>query len=131
MVIAIVVVGGIGTSVYYLANHYLDAQALHTTSVVDCTQHGVSHQAVIRSDGVNPAHTYASLCDTLTILNTDNRIRLIAFGPHEHHVPYDGVTEQVLAPGQHLTIVLDQAGSFSFHDHIDDAVVGSFTVSSR
>lgn len=78
---------------------------------------------------LHPAHTTAQLCDTLTITNADNTIRLMAFGAHDHHVPYDDITEQVLGRGQSLTLTLNQLGTYHYHDHLHDEIVGDFTVS--
>lgn len=86
------------------------------------------HAVTVHGNSVTPAHTTAKLCDTLTINNADDQIRLMAFGPHDHHQPYDGVTERTLAQNQSLTVVLNQAGTFTFHDHLDDAAAGTFTV---
>jgi plastocyanin len=87
-----------------------------------------NHQATIQNNQVTPAHTTAPLCDTLTITNADDTVRIVAFGPHENHVPYDGVTEKVLGKGQSLAVTLIQAGDYRFHDHIHDEVQGTFTV---
>ncbi len=87
-----------------------------------------SHVVTIQNSVVTPSHTAAFLCDTLTITNLDDITRAIAFGPHENHVAYDGVSERIVAFGQSLKVTLVQAGNFRFHDHIHDEVQGTFTV---
>lgn len=87
-----------------------------------------TYMAVIRNGQVAPTRTVARKCDRLTITNQDNRVRLIAFGPHDRHISYDGVSERVLAQGQSLTVTLITSGTFIFHDHTDPAVQGVFTV---
>jgi plastocyanin len=87
-----------------------------------------SHSVMIMDGKVEPGTTTAKLCDTLTFTNMDNIAREIAFGPHENHVPYDGVAEKVLNKDQSFTITLNQTGSFHFHDHLHDEVQGYFTV---
>lgn len=131
----IVVAGGILISAgllvlaYRVAGKALEAKPAEKAVVVaPCTQHGVMHAITVHGNSVTPAHTTAKLCDTLTITNADDQIRLMAFGPHDHHQPYDGVTERTLAQNQSLTVVLNQAGTFTFHDHLDDAAAGTFTV---
>lgn len=99
-----------------------------TANASICTHSGAHHTVVIRNNAVLPEHTSGKLCDTLTITNQDAKIRLIAFGQHDHHTPYDGTTEKVLDKGQSLSITLDQPGNFLFHDHLDDSVQGTFTV---
>ncbi len=90
-----------------------------------------AYKVVIENDKVVPVSTVAKLCDTLTITNLDDKDRIIAFGPHEQHVTYDGVSERNLGRGQNLTITLVQAGSFRIHDHTDDTVNGTFAVSTE
>ncbi len=98
---------------------------------VSCSRVGVNHSVVINDDKLDQPIIHGVLCDTLTITNQDDRIRLIAFGTHDHHVPYDGVTEQYLTHDQSLTVVFDQPGHFIFHDHLNDAVKGTFYVAAR
>lgn len=111
-----------------LAGDYFKSPA-DISAPVQCSGKHPNHIVVIGNDKATPWHTYAPRCDTMTIKNEDNEIRLIAFGPHEHHIPYDGVTEKVLGPKQSLTITLNAAGTHHFHDHIHDEVTGEFTVS--
>jgi len=77
---------------------------------------------------VSPGHTDGHLCDRLTFINDTGAIILLAFGPHEHHISYDGISERVLGPGQSVTVTLIKTGSYGFHDHIQDKLVGTFTV---
>jgi plastocyanin len=94
-----------------------------------CGTNGPLHQVTIQNNRVSPENTDARLCDRLQFTNEDNTIREIAFGPHEHHVPYDGVTAKVLYQHQSFTITLNKLGQYHFHDHIHDEVTGFFTVS--
>jgi hypothetical protein len=86
------------------------------------------HKVVIRDDKVIPQHTVADRCDTLTITNLDTRDRIIAFGEHDHHTAYDGVTERYVPQDGKVTVTLIQPGNFRFHDHVQDEVEGTFTV---
>lgn len=88
----------------------------------------VAHKITIRNGKVSGDHVTAKLCDTLQITNEDSMSREIAFGLHEHHEPYDGVTERVLGRGGSFTVTLNQAGSFRWHDHIHDEVQGFLMV---
>lgn len=95
---------------------------------VGCSSHHVALHVTIRNGAATPDMTTGNLCDTLTITNQDPIDREIAFGPHEDHVPYDGIAERLLEQGQSLTVTLNQVGTFHFHDHIHDEVQGYFTV---
>lgn len=130
-IVLIVVIAGAVAGAYLLASRYLLASHTTKPAIAACTTKGAAHTVVIQDNVVTPDHTQASLCDTLTILSKDNRIRLMAFGPHDDHQPYDGVGEKTLEQGQSFTVVLDQAGSFTFHDHLDDSVIGYFTVALK
>ncbi|MDB5167671.1 MAG: hypothetical protein JWN26_816 [Candidatus Saccharibacteria bacterium] len=87
-----------------------------------------NHKVVIQNDTVSPSNTVGLRCQTLTITNLDDIQREVAFGPHEGHVAYDGIKEELLTKGQSLTVTLVQTGNFRFHDHEHDEVQGTFTV---
>ncbi len=87
-----------------------------------------SHIVTISEGKVSPLHTQAQLCDTLTFVNKDKAIREMAFGSHPNHEVYGGEDEEVVRPGYPKTIVLNEAGDYSFHDHQDPNVSGHFTV---
>jgi len=124
-VVAVVVLA-VAASSAYLSRQDRTAQAGPACS----SGAHANHRVVIQQGKVTPEHTTAPRCDTLTITNLDSTGRLLAFGPHEHHVPYDGVAERVVSKGQSLTVTLVQAGNFRFHDHLHDEVQGTFTVTS-
>jgi hypothetical protein len=93
-----------------------------------CTGRHAIHAVVIRNDKVVPSHTEAKRCDTLVITNLDDVPRIMAFGPHENHVAYDGVSEQYLSKDGKFSVTLVQPGNFLFHDHDNPGVQGTFTV---
>lgn len=111
-----------------IANWYLSRTA---STAVTCAAPGVSHFVYIQDGKATPPSTSGLLCDTLTIINKDPKLRVIAFGPHDHHIVYDGVSEQTLAENQSMTITLNKIGTFTFHDHIDDTSVATFIVVKR
>ncbi len=124
LVLALGIGLGIG-SVALLQTHSASAEACSKPS-----PNAQSYQVMIMSDKVDTPQITAKLCDTITFTNMDNITREIAFGPHENHVPYDGIAAKVLTAGQSFTVTLNQAGSFHWHDHIHDVVQGYFTVKS-
>jgi hypothetical protein len=93
-----------------------------------CHSTDVDHLATIKNGTVSPAHITGRLCDRLTIKNTDDVLRFIAFGRHEDHQSYDGVTEKTIGKGEDFTITLNKSGDYKFHDHLHDEVEGTFTV---
>jgi hypothetical protein len=129
-VVAAIIVGTLVVgATFVLASHATTPVAVVSQApVVVCAETGSSHAVTIHDGVVSPLHTRAKLCDKLMIMNADAEVRLLAFGRHSHHQPYDGVGEHTLTRNQRLTVVLNQAGTYTFHDHINDMVVGMFTV---
>lgn len=93
-----------------------------------CPTKGTNHAVTITNSQVTPSHTTAKLCDTLTVTNTDDVLRYIAFGRHDEHQAYDGITEKTLEKGKDFTVTLDEVGNYKFHDHLHDEVTGTFSV---
>jgi plastocyanin len=117
-----------GTSV--LAGRYLTGQGEEKPAAeIACHAGHSEHVVIIQNDKVTPERTQAARCDSLTIINRDARQREIGFGEHDHHQAYDGVSEKLLGEDQSFTVVLRQTGTYRFHDHFHDEVVGYFTVS--
>jgi len=94
-----------------------------------CGDIGANHKVVIKNGKASPLHTDAHLCDTLSFINEDDKVREIAFGPHPEHQVYGGEIELTIRKGYPKTLTLNQAGSqLLFHDHLDPTMNGSFTV---
>ncbi len=125
ILVCVVVVSG----TLYLSDKYLPSNPAQQ-GLANCkgSNHPAQH-VTIANNFVQPALTQAKLCDTLTITNSDDTQRLMAFGPHDHHIEYDGTSEKLLAKGQSLTVTLNKAGTFIFHDHLEQQVLGQFIVS--
>jgi plastocyanin len=124
--LGVIVAVGIAVAVFYAANQYLNA---HAEPQATCSQQGETHVVTIKAGKLSPTETNAQRCDILTITNTDDTLRNMAFGVHDRHVTYDGITERVLKKGESLTVTLKQTGHYTFHDHLHEAVAGSVTVS--
>jgi plastocyanin len=134
----IIILGTIlaGVAIYFgvtsLTNQYLGNRSdnVGLSPTVTCRQKYTNHVVTITNDIIAPQHVQATLCDTLTITNNDDKKREIAFGVHSRHTPYDGVLQEVLAKSQSLTVTLNQTGTYTFHDHFQDGVAGDFTVTN-
>ena len=121
----ILLVGTIPLAIW--VTHTQSAQAGNELARCSSTMQPV-HMVVIKVDKAVPDHVSALQCDSIEFVNESGGIKLLAFGPHEHHVSYDGVSEWALGPGQSFRIKLVQVGTVHFHDHISDSDQGSFTV---
>lgn len=125
---SILIAIGVIWGAFSIGNQYLIRSDAARGEAITCKHSYTNHKVVIKNDVADPQITHADLCDTITFTNADNEIRLVAFGPHEHHVAYGGIKEKVLGFNQSFTIQLNQAGTYHFHDHIHDEVTGQFAV---
>lgn len=103
-------------------------------SQVEGTKTGVcqvvhtEHTVTIRNGVVSPLHVDAHSCDALILTSDDSVTRDITFGPSPQHVPYAGQDELKISRGHGQMVILSQTGTYLFHDRLDPAVSGSFTV---
>lgn len=105
-----------------------NASKREKAETVDCPDKGPNHTVEIKNTQIIPESVNANICDELTLVNKDDKLRLIAFGVHDSHIYYSGVTEKVLKKDESLTITLNQAGTYIFHDHLQEEVQGQFSV---
>lgn len=78
----------------------------------------------------NPAIISAKRCDILIFSNGSSKHVDIAFGPHEEHYPYPGLTSDPLKPGQSSSLVLTKTGSYPIHEHITDVLIARITINN-
>ena len=121
------VIGGIIGGTIVLSNKYLNSKPRTDVSAA-CTGTHAKHVMTAQDGKLTPSHIAASRCDTLTITNADDQKRLMAFGVHNHHTAYDGMSERYLHKGESFTVTLDKTGTFTVHDHYQDETEGTFTV---
>lgn len=118
-----------GASILALAGAWiLLAQIKPADGTAVCRVTGQTHEVTILDDKVTPLTTEAMFCDKITFTNKAKVQRLMAFGVHDKHVSYDGVSERLLAQGQSFTITLNRSGRYHFHDHHQESVEGYFNV---
>ncbi len=123
--IALLLVAGI---IYGVSSLSRDALPAKESRTVACDSTGTEYTVTITDGILSTNNIQAKACDTLTIVNTDDQLRLMAFGIHDKHQTYSGVTEETLKPGEKMTVTLEELGTFTFHDHLHDEVKGTFTV---
>ena len=122
----IIVVSGVVLLTLSLSVDYLGGKREKTG--VDCQQIGAEHFVNIKDNKMEPENTNASLCNKLTITNQDDKLRRIAFGEHNKHIAYNGTIEKILRKDQSFSVVLNEAGTFTFHDHLQEETKGTFKV---
>lgn len=125
-VVTLLCIGLITTGVFALANSSLGKPKEQTK--VSCSGDHNEYTVTVQNAKLSINDIHAKLCDKLTIVNADDTLRLMAFGVHDHHQVYDGTEEKTLKKGDRFSVTLDQPGTFTFHDHLHDEIVGTFTV---
>ncbi len=130
--IALVVLLPIATAVIIGGIVYFTDQTEEgkTTAKPCATGQYKTHTTTIKGGITTPSHTTAERCDKFIIINNDQTNRLIAFGVHNNHTAYDGIEERLLGTGKSLQVTLNRTGDFKFHDHFDEEVGGTFTVTN-
>lgn len=93
-----------------------------------CQGRGENHKVTIKGGAVSPFRIEARLCDTLTFINEDDKTVNITFGQHLQHISYAGEYEVSVYKGRPASITLNETGEYLFHDHLDPAVTGNFSV---
>ena len=124
----VVIVGG---GIFWAVQNFADGYLTRQGEAAQCGNPGATHTVTIAQNQMHPSQTIGALCDTLTITNTDNTVRRIAFGRHNQHQPYDGITEKSLKKGESFTVRLNQTGTYTLHDHLNEKVTGGFTVTKQ
>jgi len=82
----------------------------------------------IKNSTFVPAKVEAKVCDHLQFINLDEILHEPAFGAHPTHLDYPGYEEKGLLQNNSNEFVLGIAGTFSFHDHLDDEIEGLLIV---
>jgi hypothetical protein len=121
--VAVVIIAGA-----YLSAAVFQPKPLGKSETSTCSGNQQTHSVEIKNNAITPSRITAKLCDTLQVTNKDEKYRLIAFGEHENHRPYNGISEKGLAKDQSFSVRLNQSGNFLFHDHFDESLRTDFTV---
>jgi cytochrome o ubiquinol oxidase operon protein cyoD len=93
-----------------------------------CSKLKGNHIITINNGLPSPAYIKASLCDTLTFVNEDDVERELTFAEHPAVGSYGGEFELHVSKGRPETITLNEAGEFTFHDHINPDFSGRFLI---
>lgn len=100
-----------------------------------CNEVKQNHKVTISNGQVEPKATYASLCDSLTIINEDSQEREFAFKRdatiHNHGEAsgYGGIDIVLVEKGEPETVTLNEAGDVLLHDKLDSTTFGYIYVS--
>lgn len=133
----------IGASLFIMSNLYHNMSAEQVTKKLAqdesiyqvggqltgaCSEVKANHIVTISGGIVSPTYTTAQLCDTLTFINEDSEVREVVFGQHPNYTGYGGLDVTAVHAGRPETVTLNQAGNYTFHDHLDPFIVGNLSV---
>jgi cytochrome o ubiquinol oxidase operon protein cyoD len=93
-----------------------------------CQRVGASHIVTIAHGVLDTSRVNAHLCDTLTLVSKDAAGHTFAFGSVNHPTTYGGETTLSVTSHHSQTITLNQAGIYTFYDHLIPSMQGSFRV---
>lgn len=95
-----------------------------------CRGQYTNYKVTISQGIVSPGFINANLCDTITFMRGDetDRDMMFMFGTHQQHANYIGDTELTLRKDRGKTIILGKTGTYQFHDCLNPATAGYFTV---
>lgn len=96
-----------------------------------CGELRQNYIVLVGTGRVTPAQVQAKRCDTLTFINESQLTRELVFGAHPVHATYGGHEAITVDASRPESIVLNQAGSYTYHDHNNPQAVGSFVVTER
>lgn len=109
-----------------LSGNYLGGKKEKTG--IECQQIGQEHFVEVKDNKIKPDIINAKLCDKLAVTNKDDKLRRISFGVHNQHTAYNGVIEKILRKDQNFSVVLNESGEFTFHDHLQEETSATFIV---
>lgn len=98
----------------------------------DCTQSNLSKdiEINIQNGAFIPSNITATVCDKLIFINKEDTLHEPATGPHPTHTSYPGFdARKALSKDERYEFVLNRAGSYTFHDHLNDQITGSIIIS--
>lgn len=99
----------------------------------DCSHHqGKTIEVSMLEKEFSPKEITASRCDTIVFANKSQTLHQPALGAHPEHDHYPGFDdEHVLQPGEEYRFVLQEEGTFTFHDHLNEDMHGTLIVKNE
>jgi hypothetical protein len=96
-----------------------------------CRAPGKNYDLTLQNDSFSQKQLSVHLCDTLTIINKDDKPYSLNFGEHDSHIAYPGYTAQVQVKDETVVIDALQKGTYELHEHIRDKAVLKLTVGDK
>ncbi len=110
--------------------HQLHGVAAFFAKPADCTGvDGQTHEITMLDTTFAPDLLHATVCDTIVITNKSTVLHEPAVGPHPTHNTYpDFDAKRPLQKDEGFSLHLKQTGTYQFHDHLNEKMVGKITI---
>lgn len=86
-----------------------------------------NHIVTIKDFAFNPQVLTIKLGDSVTWVNEDSSLHIVASNPHPTHTDLPGLIGDV-APGANYTFTFSIAGTWGYHCHVHPAMTGTVIV---
>lgn len=79
-------------------------------------------------EGFQTSSTTVPAGSTIVVVNESSGTLQFASNPHPQHTDNSELNLPTLAPGERESMVVEQTGTWGFHNHLNDSHTGSLTV---
>ena len=100
-----------------------------TTPEAETTEETTANQVTYNENGFSPSNLKIKQGTTVTFINQGSLPMWVASDPHPQHGDYSGFdAKRGYSKGQSYSFTFDQAGSWGYHNHLDESDSGTITV---
>ncbi len=85
-------------------------------------------KVTLTESGYSPATLTIKVGDTVTWTNTGSKNSNVSSDPHPQHTTYSPLNLGMLKPGDSLSLKFDTAGTYTYHNHLNESQRGTIIV---
>lgn len=82
----------------------------------------------ITDAGFSPKNITVKVGDSISWTNDDSANHTVSSDPHPAHTLYPFLNLGMIKPAETKSVVLEKAGKYTYHDHLNPSNTGSITV---
>ena len=100
----------------------------------DCTQVKNFNENMVKmeNNSFEPKDLQVKVCDKLLFINLDDQPKWPAVGPHPTHTSYPGFDAQRgLKKAESFEFQVNRPGTYTFHDHLHEQVIGQIVIEDK
>ncbi len=120
-----------GTLLFYHGFIHTGIIKLPAAKAADCgnSANFQTHLVEIKNQAFSPNSIQAKVCDHIKFINREDTLHEPAVGPHPTHTSYPGFdAKRPLQKGETFEFILNRPGTYSFHDHLHEEILGSINI---